>query len=123
MDSAAISFARERERAVARLDHSAAVSRLQRALLIGLPIWLVTAWLDLFITQVAEEGSLQLFAWSRAIGALVVMIALWRLRRPPEPTVAVLWFCDIFVFTTISACVAVHSLGYRGIGSRCSRRT
>src|SRR5689334_763066 len=46
-DGAAISFARERARALERLDHSASVRRLKRALNVGLSLWFTIILLDL----------------------------------------------------------------------------
>jgi eukaryotic-like serine/threonine-protein kinase len=116
-DGAAVSFARERERAMARLDHSASVRRLRRALSIGLVLWLSVLGLDLFVTQFVGEGDLSTFVWCRAVGALCIAAVLWRLRREPEPTPAVSWFCDIFAFTAAAVCIGVTALAFRGIES------
>jgi hypothetical protein len=71
-DSAAISFARERARVLERLDHSASVRRLLRALYVGLSLWFTVILLDLYVTQVTGEGDLVVFCWSRILGSLVM---------------------------------------------------
>jgi hypothetical protein len=117
IDEAAISFALERERALARSDHAASVRRLRRAVAIGICVWAGAGLLDLFVTQIGQEGSLEALLISRAIGTVVMFAVLLRLWRPPEPSPALLWLCDALAFTTVAACVSVNTLNYRGIDS------
>jgi len=116
-DEAAVSFARERERALARLDHTASVVRLRRALMVGFPIWVSSILLDLLVTYVSGEGSFELALALRAFASVIVLGTMWRLWRPPDPSVAALWFYDILIFTVASASVSVLSLSFRGIES------
>jgi tRNA A-37 threonylcarbamoyl transferase component Bud32 len=116
-DAAAISFARERERALRRGEHSASVQRLRRALGIGLLVWLGTVPFDVWITRFTDEGNLATFLALRAVGCLVVLVAIGRLRRPPEPSVRTLWWCDVGCFTSASALISVMCLSFRGIAS------
>jgi hypothetical protein len=117
VDGAAISFARARELALARLDHSASVRRLRRALTMGLFLWSFSILLDLFVTRVAHEGDATVFAYCRALVLLVGVLVLWRLWRQPEPSVRMLWFCDILIYTSATVSVSIVSLAYRGIDS------
>jgi hypothetical protein len=116
-DAAAVSFARERERALMRLDHSASVRRLRRALTIGLVLWVSVLVLDVFITRFVGEGDLHTFVACRLAGALCILAALWRLWREPEPSSFVLWFCDVFAFTAAAVCIGVTAFAFRGIES------
>jgi eukaryotic-like serine/threonine-protein kinase len=116
-DAAAISFARERERALGRREHSASVQRLRRALGIGLLVWVGTVPFDVWITRFTGEGHLPTFLAMRAALSLVVLITIWRLRRPPEPSVRTLWWCDIICFTSASIMISVMCLSFRGINS------
>jgi hypothetical protein len=59
LDSAAVSFAREREHALTRSEHSSAVRRLRRALSVGVSVWAGSTVLDLYVTQFAHEGDLK----------------------------------------------------------------
>jgi hypothetical protein len=95
MDSAAVSFERERERALARLDHTASIIRLRRALMVGLPVWMSAMLLDWLVTRVSGEGSLPTFLWLRGGTAVLLVGTTWRLWRQPEPSVPALWFYDI----------------------------
>jgi len=53
-DRAAVSFARERERALARLDHTASIIRLRRAMMVGVPVWLSAMLLELLDFGIAQ---------------------------------------------------------------------
>jgi eukaryotic-like serine/threonine-protein kinase len=117
LDTAAVGFARERERVLLRLGHSAYVRRLRRAMIFGLGVWLSAGLLDLFVTRVAHEGSLRTFFTARAIGVLVLTAVLWRLSRAPEPSARVVWSLDLLSYTTIAACISINSIEYRGIDS------
>jgi tRNA A-37 threonylcarbamoyl transferase component Bud32 len=116
-DAAAISFARERERALRRGEHSASVQRLRRALGIGLLVWLGTVPFDVWITRFTGEGQLAIFLTLRAVVSLVVLVAIWRLRRSPEPSVRVLWWCDLGCFTSAAIMISLMCLSFRGIAS------
>jgi eukaryotic-like serine/threonine-protein kinase len=117
MDGAAVSFERERERALARLDHTASIIRLRRALMVGLPVWMSAMLLDWLVTSVSGIGSLPTFLWLRGSAAVLIVGTTWRLWRQPEPSVRALWFYDILTFTAASVSVSVLSLGFRGIES------
>jgi len=116
-DANVVSFSRERERVLGRLDHAAAVRRLRRALAIGLCLWLSVLWLDWYVTQVAGEGDLLVFASARLFGAGVLSLLLWRLWRAPEPSRLQLLWIDVLGFGTAAACVGITTLPYRGIES------
>ena len=117
VDEAAVSFALERERALARTEHTGAVQRLRRVLAIGIFVWAGAAALDVFVTQVGGEGSLVALLLSRAIGTIVVLVVMARLWRTPEPSKRALWFCDLIAFSTVSACISINTLNYRGVDS------
>src|SRR5262245_48047484 len=117
MDSAALSFALGRERVLSRLDHSAAVVRLRRALGAGLFVWLGAGALDLFVAEFALEARLQTLFACRAVGSLVVLGVLLRLWRRPEPSVRLLWALDVLAYTTISVCISLNATAYRGLDS------
>src|SRR5688572_22296146 len=116
-DAAAVSFSLERERALRRAEHSASVARLRRSLSIGIWIWLSTVPFDLFITEYVHEGDVTTFLSARALVGLLVLAVLWRLRRLPEPSSRVLWWCDVASFTSASIGLSLMSLSYRGIAS------
>jgi serine/threonine-protein kinase len=114
---AAISFARERERALQRSEHTASVQRLRRALCIGLIVWLATVPYDVWITHYTGEGDLPTFLILRACGVLLIGFGIWRLSRLPEPSMATLWWCDAVVFTGGSTLLSLMTISFRGIAS------
>ena len=117
VDEAALSFALGRERVLGRLDHSAAVRRLRRALSIGMFIWVGAGCLDLFVAEFAHEARLMTLLQFRALGTLVMIGVLLRLRRKPEPSPLSLWSLDILVYTSIAVCVSLNTTSYRGLDS------
>ena len=117
VDVSALSFSIERERMFRQTEHSGNVQRLRRGLGIGVALWAGSTVVDLFVTQISGEGNLAMFLVSQAIGTLVGLAAFWRLRRSPEPSVRMLWACDLAVFTTVAALTSVESLAYRGVDS------
>jgi hypothetical protein len=116
-DGAAISFAREREQVLRRLDHTVSVNRLRLAVSIGLPVWLAALLVDVYVAEIAKEGDLQRFIAVRLAAAAVVVCVMWRLHREPEPSVRQLWFLDVLAFTTVSIAVSIDCLEYRGLES------
>ena len=117
LDSAAQSFALGRERVLSRLDHSAAVIRLRRALSAGLLVWLGAGSLDLFVAGFAHEADLGTLFFYRGIGSLLVVGVLVRLWRRPEPSVLALWLLDVLAYTTIAVCISLNTTSYRGLDS------
>src|SRR5690606_6472027 len=117
VDGRAVSFARERERVLSRLDHSASVRRLRRSLSIGIWVWLASMLLDVLVTQLTSEGRLPLFLGLRALIALLVVCVILRLRRDPEPSVRLLWALDVCVFGLASAALSWLSFELRGLES------
>jgi serine/threonine-protein kinase len=117
LDAAALSFALGRERVLSRLDHSASVVRLRRALIAGLLVWLGAGASDLFVAEFAHEADLWTLFTFRGIGALVVLVVLVRLWRRPEPSVPTLWSLDVIAYTTISTCISLNTTSYRGLDS------
>ncbi|HTV18195.1 MAG TPA: serine/threonine-protein kinase [Polyangiaceae bacterium] len=116
-DAPAVSFTRERDRVLERLDHAASVRRLRRSLSIGICLWLSVLSLDLYVTEVAGEGDLWTFISCRAIGALVLLAVIVRLRREPAPSPAALSRYDVLAFTSAALCIGATALAYKGIES------
>jgi serine/threonine-protein kinase len=117
LDGAAASFALERERALARTEHSASVQRLRQAVSIGVVVWPATAVLDWWVVTFAGADGLWRFLVLRALGLLAGLLALWRLRRPVEPSPRVLCWIDLGIFTWVSILASLMCLSFGGIGS------
>jgi eukaryotic-like serine/threonine-protein kinase len=117
MDTDAVSFTHERQRASMRASHSRAVRHLRLALSIGVGVWIGAALLDLFVTQYAGEADLAVLFSNRIAGTLIVLAVVWRLRRQPEPSVHALWALDIVGFTSVAVCVSLNTISYRGLDS------
>jgi eukaryotic-like serine/threonine-protein kinase len=117
MDTAAVSFAGERQRARLRAGHSRAVLQLRLALTVGVIVWAGAAFLDLFVTQYAGDADLRTLLINRMAGTIVMLAVLGRVRRSPEPSQRVLWACDIFAFTTVAVCISLNTISYRGLDS------
>jgi eukaryotic-like serine/threonine-protein kinase len=117
LDSAALSFARERETALTRAEHSASARRLQRALSIGVCVWAASTLLDLYVSRVAHEANLKLLLALQGIGTLVAVLPIVWLRAVRTPTLRTLWACDVLAFTSVSAVASLESLVFRGIDS------
>jgi tRNA A-37 threonylcarbamoyl transferase component Bud32 len=117
MDTAAFSFAQERERALQRSSHSKAVRQLRLALTAGMFVWASAALLDLVVARYAGDANLETLLANRAVGTLIGLCVLWRLWRAPEPSVRVLRACDILAFTSISVCISLNTVTYRGLDS------
>jgi len=117
MDTAAVSFAQERERAMQRTSHSKAVRQLRLALTAGLFVWTSAAFMDLIVSRYAGDADLETLLTNRAVGTVVGLVALWRLWRSPEPSVRVLRACDLLTFTAISVCISLNTINYRGLDS------
>jgi serine/threonine-protein kinase len=90
---------------------------LRRSLSIGFWIWLSTVPFDVFVAIRMQEGDLGTFLWGRGLLVLFVLMVLWRLRRLPEPSARLLWWCDVMAFTGASVALSLMSLTYRGIAS------
>ncbi|HTV23905.1 MAG TPA: hypothetical protein VMG12_34680, partial [Polyangiaceae bacterium] len=116
-DAAAIDFARERERAVARSQHSAAVRRLHRAVKVGIPLWSATALLDVWVTTVIGAGNLVVFLALRALGVLMGLVIHAVLSRPREPSPRLLRWMDLGIYTWVSLLVSVMCVFFGGITS------
>jgi tRNA A-37 threonylcarbamoyl transferase component Bud32 len=116
-EAAAVSFSLERARVLRRSEHSASIRRLRRALSIGICIWISTLVPDVWITVWLHVGHLPTFLVARAIGVAVVLAALWRLKRLPEPSVRTLWWLDVCVFTSASVLVSAMCVNMSGIAS------
>jgi tRNA A-37 threonylcarbamoyl transferase component Bud32 len=117
MDTAAVDFARERERAALRSSHSKAVRRLRLACSVGGIVWASAALLDVFVTQYAGEADLGTLFRNRAVGTLIMVVAFGRLRRGPEPSARELLGWDILAFTSVAVCISLNTISYRGLDS------
>ena len=73
--------------------------------------------LGLFVAEFAREAQLSTLFQFRALGTLVTIGVLWRLRRKLEPSPLQLWSLDVLVYTTISVCVSLNSASYRWLDS------
>jgi serine/threonine-protein kinase len=116
-ERAAVSFALERERALRRSDHLASVQRLNQALSFGVVLWLGSLLLDWWTIQFSHENNLRYFLLLRAIGAVAILAAIWRLRRPEKPSPRALAWIDVGVFTLTSFLVSLMAVQFRGITS------
>jgi eukaryotic-like serine/threonine-protein kinase len=116
-EAAAVSFSLERARVLRRSEHSASIRRLHRALSIGVFIWVSTIVPDVWITLRLGVGDLSFFLMMRAIGVAVVVLAMLRLRRLPEPSVRTLWWLDVSVFGSASVLISLICLNMSGIAS------
>jgi tRNA A-37 threonylcarbamoyl transferase component Bud32 len=117
VDGAAASFALERERVLARSEHSASVRRLRQAVHVGLVVWPATAALDWWVVSFAGASDLGRFLVLRGLGLLAGLLALWRLHRPVEPSPRSLCWIDLGIFTWVSLLVSLMCLSFGGIGS------
>jgi serine/threonine-protein kinase len=117
MDTAALSFALERERAVLRSGHTKAVRQLRLALTIGMFVWAGAALMDLIVSRYAGDADLATLLTNRTVGTLIGLAVLWRLWRTPEPSVRVLHACDLLAFTSVSVCIGLNTVTYRGLDS------
>jgi tRNA A-37 threonylcarbamoyl transferase component Bud32 len=117
LDSAALSFARERENALTRAEHLESARRLQRTLSIGVCVWAASTLLDLYVARVAHEANLKLLLTLQGIGTLVLVLLIAWLRAGRTPTLLALLACDAIAFTTVSALASLESLAFRGIDS------
>jgi serine/threonine-protein kinase len=117
MDTAAISFAEERQRARLRAGHSKAVLQLRLVLTVGVIVWAGAALLDLFVTRYAGDADLRTLFTNRLAGTIVLLAVLWRLRRSPEPSQRMLWACDLIAFTSVAVCISLNTISYRGLDS------
>jgi eukaryotic-like serine/threonine-protein kinase len=117
MDTAAVSFALERERAVLRSSHSKAVRQLRLALTIGMFVWTGAALMDLIVSRYAGDANLGTLLTNRAVGTLIGLAVVLRLYRAPEPSARVLRACDLIAFTSISVCISLNTVNYRGLDS------
>ena len=102
-DPAAISFALERERVLRRCEHTASVQRLHKATTIGMPFWLGALGLDAWALLAAGAGNPRHFVTLRLAGTFAALLAMWRLRRPPEPTPRALVLMDVGLFSLLTA--------------------
>jgi len=84
-DAAAVSFSRERQRALGRSEDSAAERRLRRAIVIGLAVWVASFSLDLWITSYTGIDVFEELAALRAMGCLLVLTRSGGCARP-EPS-------------------------------------
>jgi eukaryotic-like serine/threonine-protein kinase len=100
-EQAAVSFALERERVIHRSEHTASVHCLEKALSIGLPLWILPATLDWWLVEHAPDGSLRNILAIRLVGTLAALLVLGRVRRPPEPSPRLLWLMDVGIFTFV----------------------
>jgi eukaryotic-like serine/threonine-protein kinase len=117
VDGAAASFALERARALVRSEHTASVQRLRQAVIIGLVVWPATGLLDWWVVHFAGAHDLGHFLFLRSLGLLAGLVALWRLRRPVEPSPRALRWIDLGIFTWVSVLVSLMCLSFGGIGS------
>jgi eukaryotic-like serine/threonine-protein kinase len=116
-DAAARSFELERGRALAQSEHSASVGRLLRSLYVGLGVWLATIPFDLGVALLTGEGHLPILLAMRAMGIVIALGSILRLRRQPEPSARQLVFFDLLNFAGASLLVSLASLTYRGLAS------
>jgi eukaryotic-like serine/threonine-protein kinase len=116
-ESAAESFALQRERVLSRNEHSASVHRLRQALTLGMPIWLGSLLLDAGAVLIAGAGPFSHFVLARLSCAVIGCCVVWRLRRPVEPTPRALAMMDLGTFTLASAGNAWLALCFGGIVS------
>lgn len=114
---AAVTFERERGRALARSEHSMAVQRLRRVMRIGLCVWLASVPFDLGVALLTGEGHLWVFLGARALGVVFLLFVIARLSRLPEPSPRALIAIDLFIFTAASVLISLMSLTYRGLAS------
>ena len=117
MDTAAVSFALERERAVLRSGHTKAVRQLRLALTVGMFVWAGAALMDLIVSRYAGDANLETLLANRTVGTLIGLGVVWRLWRTPEPSVRVLHALDLLAFTSISVCISLNTVNYRGLDS------
>ncbi len=116
-DSASISFALERGRALERSEHSASVHRLRQALRIGIGVWLAHCALDSWVVQFAGAGSLKYFLGLRFVGGAAGFAALRALRGPALPSPRALAWIDLSIFTLVAVLVSFMCVSFNGIAS------
>src|SRR5262245_17840074 len=83
-DSAAVSFARERALALERSEHSAAVRRLRRAIVIGSCVYVALFSMDVWVMAYTGLDGLPTLLVLRVVGCLLALNALWWLRGCPS---------------------------------------
>jgi eukaryotic-like serine/threonine-protein kinase len=110
-------FAREREHALRRSEHSSSVHRLRTALSIGIVVWPLTGLLDWWVTEFAGATDLPRFLLLRTIGAIALLVSLWCLRPRAEPSPLGLWCIDLGMFTLAMVLVSAMCLSFGGIAS------
>lgn len=116
-DAALQDFAFDRERAIQTAEHQASVQRLRQAVELGLIVWPTTGLLDWWVVHSGGKGSLSTLLFLRGLGLLAGLAVLFRLRRPPRPSVRLLRSMDIGIFTWVSILVSVMCLQLGGISS------
>jgi hypothetical protein len=116
-DSAAVSFALERERVLERTEHTGSVRRLRRAMTLGGPAWSASVLIDWWAVTVGGASPAWFFIFARIIGGVVAGLILFRLSRDPEPSPRELCLLDLFVFTMVAALNAGMAWSFGGLAS------
>jgi hypothetical protein len=101
-DSAAVSFALERERVLQRTEHTGSVRRLRRAMILGGPAWTASVLIDWWAVSVGGASPAWYFVFARVFGGVMAAAILFRLSRDPEPSPRELCLLDLFVFTLVA---------------------
>jgi hypothetical protein len=114
-DTAAIDFARERERVLQRAEHIANGQRLARALHLGIPLWLASFGMDAYAVHLAGTGDIRRIVCLRLVGAAAAVGVLWRLKQPTPPSPRELWLLDVGIFTLASVLGTLLALSFGGI--------
>jgi eukaryotic-like serine/threonine-protein kinase len=116
-DSAAVSFALERERVLQRTEHTGSVRRLRRALTLGGPAWSVSVLMDWWVASVGGGGPFWFYIAARLCGGMVAGAVLYRVSREPEPSPRQLSLLDLLVFTTAAGLNAGMACLFGGLTS------
>jgi|JI10StandDraft_1071094.scaffolds.fasta_scaffold143398_2 hypothetical protein len=106
------------EGAIARAELRADIARMRAVHGIALPLWLLTVGLDWAVTTwVVPQTPLAWFLPWRALTFASLAVSVYRMRRDPPPTLAVVRAIDLFAHTGAAFGIAMMALGYKGIAS------
>ena len=107
-----------REDALEREEHLANVARLRLVLLIGAILWFVNGALDVVIQRWIVPAADLRFMWTFRYGyLLVILAAVWRLRRKPEPSPLAVGLISGGVLVGAAVTCATLALEFGGITS------
>jgi eukaryotic-like serine/threonine-protein kinase len=90
---------------------------LRRALTVGCAMWISFFAIDVAAVRYLHAGALPYFAVLRIAGAVVLFLAVVRMRRAPAPTERTLATVDVAAYSSATVGIALMCVEFRGLAS------